>query len=57
MGIVAVSEFWSQVWHGTKERYSPTEKQLLATYSALQAEELITETAEVVAKTTLSIQG
>lgn len=57
MGIVAVSEFWSQVWHGTKERYSPTEKQLLATYSALQAEELITETAEVIAKTTLPIQG
>lgn len=27
------------------------------TYSALQAEELITETAEVVAKTTLPIQG
>ena len=56
MGIVAVSEFWSQVWHGTKERYRQTKKQLLATYSALQAEELITETAEVVAKTTLPIQ-
>ena len=27
---------WSQVWHEAEERYSMTEKQLLATYSALQ---------------------
>ena len=32
------------------------EKQLLATYSALQAMEPITQTAEVIVKTTLPIQ-
>ena len=33
------------------------EKQLLAAYSALQAVELITQTVEVIVKTTLLIQG
>ena len=33
------------------------EKQLLAAYSALQVVELITQTAEVIIKTTLPIQG
>ena len=33
------------------------EKQLLAAYSALQAVEPITQTAEVIVKTTLPIQG
>ena len=33
------------------------EKQLLATYSALQVVEQITQTAEVIVKTTLPIQG
>uniref|UniRef100_A0A669QJJ3 ribonuclease H n=1 Tax=Phasianus colchicus TaxID=9054 RepID=A0A669QJJ3_PHACC len=49
--------FWSQVWHGEEERYSMIEKQLLAAYSALQAVEPITQTAEVIVKTTLPIQG
>ena len=49
--------FWSQVWHGAEERYSMIEKQLLAAYSALQVVELITQTAEVIIKTTLPIQG
>jgi len=33
------------------------EKQLLAAYSALQAVEPVTQTAEVIVKTTLLIQG
>ena len=49
--------FWSQIWHGAEERYSMVEKQLLATYSALQAVEPITQTAEVIVKTTLPVQG
>ena len=49
--------FWSQVWHGAEERYSMIEKQLLAAYSVLQAVEPITQTAEVIIKTTLPIQG
>ena len=49
--------FWFQVWHGAKERYNMIEKQLLAAYSALQAVEPITQTAEVIVKTTLQIQG
>ena len=43
--------------HGAEERYSTIEKQLLAAYSALQVVELITQTAEVIIKTTLPIQG
>ena len=49
--------FWSQVWHGAEERYSMIEKQLLAAYSTLQAVEPITQTAEIIVKTTLPIQG
>ena len=49
--------FWSQVWHGAEERYSMIEKQLLAAYSALQVVEPITQTAEIIVKTTLLIQG
>ena len=49
--------FWSQVWHGAEERCSMIEKQLLASYSALQAVEPVTQTAEVIVKTTLPIQG
>ena len=49
--------FWAQIWHGAEERYSRIERQLLAVYSALQAIEPITETAEVIVKTTLPIQG
>ncbi|XP_052553514.1 uncharacterized protein LOC128087697 [Tympanuchus pallidicinctus] len=49
--------FWSQVWHGAEERYSMIEKQLLAAYSALQAVEPATQTAAVIVKTTLPIQG
>ena len=49
--------FWSRVWHGAEERYSRIEKQLLAADSALQAVEPITQTAEVIVKTTLPIQG
>lgn len=44
--------FWLQIWHGAEERYSMVDKQLLATHSALQAVEPITQTAEVVVKTT-----
>lgn len=42
--------FWSQVWHRAEERYSMIEKQLLAAYSALQAIEPITQSAEVIVK-------
>ena len=49
--------FWSQVCHGAEERYSMIEKQLLADYSALQVVEPITQTAEIIVKTTLPIQG
>ena len=49
--------FWSQVWHRAEERYSMIEKQLLAAYSPLQVVEPITQTAEVIVKTTLPIQG
>ena len=49
--------FWFQVWQGAEERYSMIEKQLLAAYSALQAVEPITQTAEVIVKTTHPIQG
>ena len=49
--------FWSQVWHRAEERYNMIEKQILAAYSALQAVEPITQTAEVIVKTTLPIQG
>ena len=49
--------FWSQVWHGAEERQSMIEKQLLAAYSALQAVELMTKTAEIIVKATLLIQG
>ena len=34
-----------------------TEKQLLAAYSTLQVVELITQTAEIIVKTTLPVQG
>jgi len=60
LGPVATPEFcpdWSQVWYGADERYCMIEKQLLAAYSALQAVEPITQTAEVIVKTTLPIQG
>ena len=49
--------FWAQIWRGAEERYSRIERQLLAVYSALQAIEPITQTAEVIVKTTLPIQG
>lgn len=49
--------FWSQIWHGAEERDSTVERQLLAIYSALQAVEPVTQTAEVIVKTTLPIQG
>ena len=47
----------SQIWHGAEEKYSMIEKQLLSAYSALQAVEPITLTAEIIVKTTLLIQG
>lgn len=49
--------FWSQVWHGAERRHSIIEKQLLAAYSALQAVEPVTQTAEIIVKTTQPIQG
>ena len=49
--------FWTQVWHRAEERYSMIERQLLAAYSSLQAVELISQTAEIIVKTTLPIQG
>lgn len=52
-----VCGFWSQVCHGAEGRYSTIEKQLLAAYFVLQVVELITQTAEIVVKTTLPIQG
>jgi len=48
--------FWSQIWHGTEARYSIIAKQLFAAYSPLQAVEPITQTDEVIVKTTLPVQ-
>ena len=55
--VLTPTGFCSQVLHGAEERYSTIEKQLLAAYSALQVVELITQTAEIIVKTTLLIQG
>ena len=43
--------------HGAIESYSMIAKQLLAAYSTLQMVESITQTAEIIVKTTLLIQG
>ena len=48
---------WSQVWYGAEERYSMIKKQLLASYSTLQAVKPITQTSEIIIKITLPIQG
>lgn len=48
--------FWSRVWREAEEKYSLNEKELLVTYSALQAVEP-TIAVEVAGKTTPSIQG
>lgn len=47
--------FWSQVWHRAEVSFSMIEKHFLAAYWALQALEPITQTAEVIVKTTLPI--
>lgn len=49
--------FCSQVWREVEERYSLIEKHFLATYSAFQEVEPLTEMAEVRVRTTLPIQG
>ncbi|XP_065599365.1 uncharacterized protein LOC136052867 [Cyrtonyx montezumae] len=51
------SEAKFDVWHGAEERYSMIEKQLLAAYSTLQVVEPTTQTAKVIVKTALPIQG
>jgi len=57
MGSVLTSiGFWSQLWHGADKRCSMFEKQLLATYSALQAAKPITQRVmEVTVKAKLPI--
>ena len=55
--VLTPTGFCSQVLQGAEERYSTIEKQLLAAYSALQVVELITQTAGIVVKPTLPIQG
>ena len=49
--------FWSQVWHGAGERYSMIEKQVMRSRRPIKAVEPITQTVEVIVKTTLPIQG
>lgn len=56
--VLSVPQLGSGARSGTgQKRYSMIEKQLLAIYSVSQAVEPITQTAEVIVKTTLPIQG